>query len=114
MLTNTLKVFAGTYNCNQRAADKLDLTNWTNQIEHDQIDLYIWSFQELTTVNNVPVQNPPPPVDLTNFPIWNDGTLDYINQQRKNTKVEKLWDGQLGGTMFAAYIREGFKKKTIT
>jgi len=110
-MTTTLKVFAGTYNCNQRAADKLDLTNWTNQIEHDNIDIYIWSFQELTTVTNVPVQNPPPPVDLTNFPIWNDGTLDYINQQRKNSKVVKLWDGQLGGTMFASYIREGFKNQ---
>jgi endonuclease/exonuclease/phosphatase family metal-dependent hydrolase len=112
-MLNSIKVFAGTYNCNQRAADKLDLSNWTNhQIDHDNIDLYIWSFQELTTVNNVPVQNAPPtPVDLTNFQIWNDGTLDYINQQRKHSKVEKLWDGQLGGTMFAAFVREGFKKQ---
>jgi len=101
-------VFAGTYNCNQRPATKVDLKDWIcSSIDHDLIDIYIFSFQELTTVDNV--SENPPPIDLSNFPIWNDGTLEFINTHRKNSKVEKLWDGRLGGTMFASFVRVNFR-----
>jgi len=103
-----ITAFVGSFNCNQRPATNIDLTNWIcSSIDHELIDIYIFSFQELTTLDNVS-QNPPP-VDLSNFTIWNDETLNYINQQRKNSKAEKLWDGRLGGTMFASYVRENFK-----
>jgi len=104
-----ITIFTGTYNwCQQR--EKPDLTNWfCSTSDHDSVDLYIFSFQELTTLDNVSPK--PPPVDLTNFLIWNDATLECINQHRKHSKVEKLWDGRLGGIMFASYVRENFRQQ---
>jgi endonuclease/exonuclease/phosphatase family metal-dependent hydrolase len=104
-----ITIFAGTYNCNQLPATKLDLTNWiSSTIDHELIDFYFFSFQELTSLDNV--SKNPPPIDLSNFSIWNDGTLEFINQHRNHSKVEKFWDGRLGGTMFASYVRENFKQ----
>jgi len=101
-------LLTGTYNCNQIPATKVDLTDWIcSTIDHELIDIYIFSFQELTTIDNV--SEIPPPIDLTNFSIWNDGTEDFINKQRKHSKVIKLWDGRLGGTMFASFVRDSFR-----
>jgi len=102
-------ILVGTYNCNQRPATGVDLSYWIGEItDHDLIDLYIFSFQELTTVDNT--SENPGPIDLSNFEIWNKEVLEYINKQRKHVKAVPLWDGRLGGTMFASYVRENLKE----
>jgi len=80
--------------------------DWTGS-QHDAIDFYFFSFQELTTVDNV--SKNPKPIDLSNFGIWNQEMLNFINKQRTETKVVPLWDGRLGGTMLASFVRESLK-----
>jgi len=108
-MSHPFRILVGTYNCNQQPATKVALSNWIGEIhEHESLDLYIFSFQELTTVDNV--SKNPKPLDLTNFGIWNTEVLHFINSQRKDSKVVPLWDGRLGGTMLASYVRESFKE----
>jgi len=72
-------------------------------VTHSSVDVYVFSFQELTTVDNV--SEKPKQVDLTNFKLWNEEMLKYLNDNRpKNEQVVTLWDGRLGGTMLASYI----------
>jgi len=108
MQAHPFKILVGSYNCNQRPATKVDLHNWFGkEVHHDSIDFYIFSFQELTTVDNV--SKNPKPIDLSNFGIWNQEMLNFINQQRNESKVVPLWDGRLGGTMLASFVRESLK-----
>jgi len=109
-MSHPCKILAGTYNCNQRPATKVDLSNWIGDIDHDSIDVYVFSFQELTTVDNV--SKDPKPIDLTNFGIWNVGMLDFVNKQR-TSKVVPLQDGRLGGTMLASYVRESLQESVV-
>jgi len=77
------------------------------EVEHDTIDLYIFSLQELITVDNV--SKNPKPMDLRNFGIWKQELLSFLNNQRKESKVELFWDGNQGGTMLLYYVRENLK-----
>jgi endonuclease/exonuclease/phosphatase family metal-dependent hydrolase len=96
------KILVGTYNCGQLPPTSIaNLGNWLGFVNHDTIDIYVFSLQELTTVDNT--SEKPKQPDLTNFKLWNDGLLRYINDNRKTDKVEPIWDGRLGGTMLTSF-----------
>jgi len=104
----------GSYNCGQLPiTGNSNLGNWLGSVRYaDTADFYFFSFQELTTVDNT--SEKPKPVDMTNFKLWSDGMLKYINERRPNDKVTPLSLGRLGGTMLASYVPNSMKNTIIS
>jgi len=99
------QILLGSWNVAQRNKIQVDYTKWLNSsINHDNIDLYIFSFQEVTRVDNT--SQSPEPIDTSCYTFWGESLFEFINSKRKESKIVPLWTGHLGGTLFISFAKK--------
>eukprot|EP01127_Copromyxa_protea_P012825 TRINITY_DN3372_c0_g1_i2.p1 TRINITY_DN3372_c0_g1~~TRINITY_DN3372_c0_g1_i2.p1 ORF type:complete len:471 (-),score=111.19 TRINITY_DN3372_c0_g1_i2:32-1444(-) len=115
-------IFVGSWNVNQKNPKQVDWKKWlcppivteetqeishteaqekipvglqVTSLEHNEVDLYVISFQEVLTVDNVSPN--PPPLETERFDNWNSEFMAYIGTCRSKPLVP-VFSASLGGT----------------